>query len=391
LPVNVAVFFSKLFGTRDMNQAFVTATRSPASRFTQLGDLKDGAGLFNVQGVVTQCYDAEKTAGTDFKSVLMIIDPSVPEAVKVNLFFPRMEDHPCLSQARMGDVFRGSNATITLFRSKLQLTFSAKNGSTYEILDGEHNNLAVQSSEAEMLFLRDFRLELIAKDTVFAKRCMGPGPYVHFAYPRPATDPNPRSIAPLAQPVVHAQSNRFVVPMPSAPPPVRFVAPVSHAAPVVSAVPAASSKKSLVDLTFPVNGARGYFADLGAVRLLSINEPVQGKRLCLMLWDGTGPRPNSLTPKALAETVQATCWEPAMGKVLLACGAGSWVELGQVRVSPHKQKEGELEVHINDASIVRALAETDPVVVERLKLYAEKEARQTASKVLDVFSVFVLV
>jgi hypothetical protein len=396
---------------------FVSASRVPSSRFTRLSELKETTGPnLNVQGIVFASYVPEKTAGADLKSVLMLVDPSVPGApLKVNLFFPRLEDHPYLSSSRVGDVFRACNVIVRAFRSKLEITLSVKNGATYEVLDGDHNNTALpradppKPEEAELLLLRDFRLQLMADDAAFARRCSGPGVYMYRSYP-----PKPLQLHQQMQ-NVHQQVQQYsagasfgappssshvvsapplftspALPLFSAPP----LPPVRSTQPAPSLFVAPSNKKSLGELTFPVNGTRGYFADLGAVRLLSIDEPVQGKRLALMLWDGTGPRSNSMMPHALAETVQATCWEPATGKQLLDCGAGAWVELCKVRISPNKQKEGELEVHINDTSIVRKLDESDALVQSKLRMYAEKEAKQTSaapSKVkLCVFVLFVL-
>ncbi len=369
---------------------YSTAVRVPPSRFLRLADLKECASC-SVQGLISSSYAAEKTAGADLKSVLMLLDPTVPtfSAVKVNIFFPRQEDHPNLNNVRAGDVFRATNVAVKNFRGKLEITVSLKNNSTYEVLDGEHNNVAIPRSnppspeEAELLLLRDFRLKLIAEDSGFARRCMGPGQYTYRSYPPKSAQlyQFAQQQHQMQQQQQQQQQNHFLG-APAIPPPAPIyalppsvLAPASRPVAPVTTFAAPSNKKTLGELTFPVNGSRGYLADLAAVRLLSIEEPVQGKRLILMLWDGTGPRPNSCMPNALAETVQATCWEPLTGKLLLACGSGSWVELSKVRVAPNKQKEGELEVHLNDSSAVRKLVDTDPLVQNLLQKYAEKESR----------------
>ena len=60
---------------------FVSAAQAPSSqaqvsRFTPLASCRDGLKC-NIQGVVLQVFPAESTSGKDWKSAVMISDPSL--------------------------------------------------------------------------------------------------------------------------------------------------------------------------------------------------------------------------------------------------------------------------------------------------------------------------
>ncbi len=386
-----------------MHSAFATAQRIPPSRFSKLAELRENT-LCNVQGIVMSCYEPQRTQGTDYKSVLLLVDPTVPTdesaggssdaAIKAHLFFPRLEDHPCLAQSRVGDVFRGFKCTVKSYRGKLELNLSEKGGSTYEIVSGDHTNQLVRdgmsNEETELLFLRSYRLTLMEQDAAFARRASGPGQFVPRAYPRPAVPMMPAAQVPATglsnpyatyrsinpPPLTHAPIAALASASFVAPAAIAFPPPVAAAAAAASTGPIVDLKKSLDMLVFPVAGSKGYLVDLAAVRLLTLTDPRgDGKRVSVVLWDGTGPRPGSIRPNSVAENVFATCWEPSVAQELKACGEGAWMEISKVRVAAHKQQVGDIELHFNEGTQIRRLAPTDPIVVARMQAYTAKEAR----------------
>ena len=378
-----------------MKDAFATAQRMPPSRFTKLAELRENT-VCGVQGIVVQSYEPERTQGTDYKSVLLLSDPTLAPlgsggecTVKVNLFFPRRDDHPCLAQSRVGDVFQGFKCSTKRFRGKIELTLSEKAGSSYEIVTGEHSNEPLahnpSNEETEVLFLRTFRLSLLEQDPVFAKRAAGPGGFIPRAYPRVAgmAPPPPPPPPILANPYAQYMALPAVTILPNGRPAMLPPAPVAQPAPVAAAaVPAAAAaevRKSIEMLVYPVAGSKGYVVDLSAVKILSMTDARgDGVRMSLVLWDGTGPRLNSLRPSALAENVFATCWEASLSQELKQMGDNCWVEISRVRVAANKQQEGEIELHLNQHTLVRRVPDTDPCVLLRLQHYAAKEARAGA-------------
>ena len=84
---------------------FTSAKRIPEPRFTQLKDVRHRHTV-NVQGVIVQAFDAERTAGTDFKSALLIKDPSMEGGKRYmpRLFLSFLRHSRFLSQPQDGAV-----------------------------------------------------------------------------------------------------------------------------------------------------------------------------------------------------------------------------------------------------------------------------------------------
>ncbi len=116
------------------------------------------------------------------------------------------------------------------------------------------------------------------------------------------------------------------------------------------------SRKQLSELTKPVAGNKGYICDLALVQLSEMCDPLgRGTKLNVRLWDNT------------CAAVQGTCWDAAKCAQLVAqaaTGGGAvYAEVSAVRVGCNKMRDSELEVHINDNSVVTFVSDADPRVV----------------------------